>query len=505
MAYELAKAYVQIVPTTKGFGNQLDSELGKETKTASKKYGASAGSSFKSGFGSALKGLAGLTGAAIGAGASLVAVATSAADNLDKVQKGAQKLGLSYEAYQKLSYAADRSGTSIDKFSKGIKNITNIMTGMVEEDSKAAEAFDSLGVATKNALGEMRGSDEVMMDAILALADMEDVTQRNAIANQIFGSSYQDLQPLLNNGSEGIKELMQNAEDLGLVMSNEAVDGGAKFKDQLDDVKASLGAVVTNIGADLMPVVSELLQWVTAHMPEIKQTVSTVFDYVSKFFEDVKPLMTAVKDLVVDVVWPAIKAIIDSGVLQLFLDAAKTGIEYISSALQTLGGVVKLFQGDWDGGWETIKNNFGPVVNHLLTTFNPLYSLLETIRKLIEWIEGKNIDEIAGKYAPEDNHRFGLEAPLMATGGTISSSGLAIVGEAGAELINMPKGATVTPLNDNNNAFSGMNKRLDQLIALMASSGSGDTVIPVYIGNQQIDEIIVGANSRITTRSGGFA
>ncbi len=36
---------------------------------------------------------------------------------------------------------------------------------------------------------------------------------------------------------------------------------------------------------------------------------------------------------------------------------------------------------------------------------------------------------------------------MMATGGQISNSGMAIVGEAGAELIQMPQGAQVTPLN----------------------------------------------------------
>ena len=54
--------------------------------------------------------------------------------------------------------------------------------------------------------------------------------------------------------------------------------------------------------------------------------------------------------------------------------------------------------------------------------------------------------------------------PLLAKGGTVFD-GSAIVGEAGAELVELPQGARVTPLNDNNNAFASMESKLDALQA----------------------------------------
>lgn len=444
------------------------------------------GSKLKSGIGTAAKWGAAIAGAATTAGAALLGMANSAAENLDAVQKGAQQMGMSYENYQKLSYACERSGASIDNLSKGMKNITNVIGGMVSEDNKAAESLEALGIATENTDGSLRTSEEVMMDALLALSDMEDATQRNAYANAIFGTSYQDLQPLLNAGSEGIKDLMQNAEDLGLVMSDEAVDGGAAFKDQLDDVKDSMTAMVTKIGADVMPAIQDILAWVTDHMPEIQQFCQEAFDYIKDFFTEMKPLLISLKDLVVEVIWPAIKAIIDSGILTVALNLVKDTIDGISDALQFMSGIFKLIAGDWEGGWDSIKDHIGGAFDFLMTKINPVYSLVKTIKETMEWILGQDVSGVVGQVEESSGASILFGHPKMAEGGTIASPGTAIVGEAGAELIEMPRGAKVTPLNDNNNAFSDMSAKLDTLISVMQNFGQ----MGVYIdGNALVGEI----------------
>lgn len=47
------------------------------------------------------------------------------------------------------------------------------------------------------------------------------------------------------------------------------------------------------------------------------------------------------------------------------------------------------------------------------------------------------------------------EIPLLAKGGNVVSSGAAIVGEAGAELVELPQGARVTPLTGENKPIGG--------------------------------------------------
>lgn len=47
------------------------------------------------------------------------------------------------------------------------------------------------------------------------------------------------------------------------------------------------------------------------------------------------------------------------------------------------------------------------------------------------------------------------EIPLLAKGGNVVSSGAVIVGEAGAELVELPQGARVTPLTGENRPIGG--------------------------------------------------
>ena len=70
------------------------------------------------------------------------------------------------------------AGMDIDSFNRSMKTMRkNLMEG--------SDAFKKLDIATQNADGSLRSDEEVMKDTILALADMEDITMRNALAQEI--------------------------------------------------------------------------------------------------------------------------------------------------------------------------------------------------------------------------------------------------------------------------------------------------------------------------------
>ena len=65
------------------------------------------------------------------------------------------------------------------------------------------------------------------------------------------------------------------------------------------------------------------------------------------------------------------------------------------------------------------------------------------------------------------NHPYSGETQQLVKGGDVEG-GHAIVGEDGPELLSLTGGgARVTPLNDNNNAFVSVEKKLDTLIAIL--------------------------------------
>ena len=212
------------------------------------------------------KGVAGVTAAVTAVGAAAVAAGKGIYDSVsqvasagDTIDKQSQKLGISAELYQKLGYAAELSGTSIDSFSLGIKNITSKLGEMIESGEYTDEAFEHLGVSVLDLDGNLKSTESVMMESLLALADMSDETERNAAANKLFGRSYQDLLPLLNSGSEGISTMMQEAEAYGMVMTDETVKASANFQDALTQLNGTFDGVKTRLLSDFLPSITTVM------------------------------------------------------------------------------------------------------------------------------------------------------------------------------------------------------------------------------------------------------
>lgn len=178
----------------------------------------------------------------------------------DEIDKESQKLQISAELYQKLSYAMDKSGSSISDVSKGIKNITSELAKVQNGTEGAGKQFDELGISLKNTDGTMKDAETVLMETIDVLADMDDEIARNKAANDIFSKSYSELLPLLNEGSDGIHALMQEAEDYGMVMSDDAVKASADYDDSLTKLNGTIKGVKSRIVQEFIPAVTDIVE-----------------------------------------------------------------------------------------------------------------------------------------------------------------------------------------------------------------------------------------------------
>lgn len=245
---DLGTAYVQVVPSAEGIEGSLSSLFDAPAQSAGDSAGATMGGSMLNGLNISL--IAGAT-AVVGAVAAIAHEAWGAINEVaeygDMIDKQSQMMSLSTQAYQELSFAAERSGTSIDSFRRGIRNITNDLADFAGGSIGAADRYEALGVSLQNTDGTFRTSEEVLYDVFYALADMEDITQRNAAANDIFGRSYEELLPFLNSGSEGIQDLFGRFNELNGAMSEEGVAASAGFEDAMTNLETAVQGVKNNL------------------------------------------------------------------------------------------------------------------------------------------------------------------------------------------------------------------------------------------------------------------
>lgn len=252
--------------------------------------------------GTAAKWGAGIVAGASAAVGGMVALANRTAEAADAIDKLSERTGINREDLQRWKYAADQSGADVEKLEVGIKTLSNAMDGASTGNKAAASAFDRLGISLRNADGSARSTEAVFQDVMNALADMDKGAARNAVGADLLGKSYTEMLPLLNAGSKGMKDLMARADELGIVMSEDAVMANVKFGDTMDDLKAAIGGVFARVSNEALPILQSFIDWILANMPQIQTVVSGVFGVVSG-------VLSAVGSVITTFVLPALSAI----------------------------------------------------------------------------------------------------------------------------------------------------------------------------------------------------
>ena len=257
---ELATAYVQIIPVAKGISGELKNILDEPAQSAGASAGASAGGGFSSGLGKALK-VGGIATAALGAAmagatGAIVGGAKSVSEYGDKVDKMSQKLGLSTDAYQKWDYVLNLAGTDMQSTAAGLKTLTNKLDDAKNGNEGAIAAFERLGISMEQAANMSR--EDLFAAAISGFQQMEDSTERAALANDLFGRSGQNLAPLFNTSSEATQEMINRAEEYGMIMSQDAVAASAAFQDSLTTLSGTVDGLKNRLLSEFLPSMTQV-------------------------------------------------------------------------------------------------------------------------------------------------------------------------------------------------------------------------------------------------------
>ena len=191
----------------------------------------------------------------------LMGLAKAAANAGDRVDKQSQALGMSRKAYQEWDYILGQSGASIDSMGVSMKTLNAaILSGSAE----AAEALDSIGLSAKS-LGGM-SQEQAFETVVKAFQRLPSSAKKSADAVKLFGRNGQELMPLLNTTTEGMDALRQEANALGLVMSDSMIDSGVKFGDSLDRMSKTAQGLKNVLGYGLQEGLTKIFDKVTQFM-----------------------------------------------------------------------------------------------------------------------------------------------------------------------------------------------------------------------------------------------
>ena len=239
-----------------GSSSKIDKELGLVDK-AFARMGLNAEQSRKA-IGSAM---AGITAAAAGGVAGLGALVVSTANSAREIQNLSQVANASTTEFQRYAVAAKTVGIEQDKLADILKDVNDrvgdfLSTGGGEMKDFFEQIAPRVGV-TAEQFRKLSGPQALQLfynsleKANLSQAEM--TFYMEAMANDTTA-----LIPLLRDGGAGFSAMADEAERLGLVMSEKTLKQFDQFNAQMDTAKMAAGGFGTQIATEALPALSEL-------------------------------------------------------------------------------------------------------------------------------------------------------------------------------------------------------------------------------------------------------
>ena len=181
--------------------------------------------------------------------AGLAAMTRSVIDAQDALLKLSEKTGITVESLAGIGFAADQSGVEIEKVGKAARQFSTLIADANAGNKSAIDSLNNLGIAYQKL------KDSTPEDQLLALADalQKYSKEDRAIAlTSTLGERMADLVPLLSNGSEGFRQLIEEGKKFNPV-TTESAAASERFNGNLDRLAKGAATLGISIANQILP------------------------------------------------------------------------------------------------------------------------------------------------------------------------------------------------------------------------------------------------------------
>lgn len=418
---------------------------------------------------SAGQSLRGISTAAAGVVAGLGAISVKAGIAADDLNTLSKVTGIGTGDLQKYSYAADLVDVSVEAIAKSNKKLTKNAYEAANGSKSQAEAFEAIGVSVLDANGNLRDSEAIFQDVLVALGQMTNETERDAIAQTLMGKSAAELNPLIEDGGETYKRVADTLKKYNLdYIDQETLDKANQFNDEIDTMKLLGSVAFAQVGSQLaaylapalekvVDLVGKFAEWLGQLSPETLTVIATIASFVAIL----APLLIGLGKVafgissiinLIGVVGPAIGGLMSSSLLPIIGVVAAVvaaGVllyknwDKIKAAAKSLGQWLKT---TWNSiktatstAWQSIKD---AITRPFTNAWNTIKGFVQKIKDLFP-INIKNLfSKIKLPHFSWDWIDIGgiISIPTISidwykNGGIFDSPTIAGIGEAGPEAV----------------------------------------------------------------------
>ena len=198
-----------------------------------------------------------------------------------------------------------------------MKKLSGVIVDAANGSSSAADKLAAVGLTIDDLNG--KSQDEQLSIVIAALQGMESGAERTAAANALLGKSAVDMAAVLNMTADETEALKKEAQDYGMVMSNEAVAASAAFEDSLTKLQGTVSGLKNRMMGELLPGITQITDGLSDLIAgneeageEIKNGVSSVIESIKVMIPQVLELISSIAEAILENIPSILETLIDS-------------------------------------------------------------------------------------------------------------------------------------------------------------------------------------------------
>lgn len=358
---------------------------------------------------------AALVGVLAGIVTGLAKATTSTAENAKQLKTMSQETGLTVEQLQELQYTSAALGIEEDEVQDKMKDLVSAMRDARDGSEDMQGAFKRLGVEVTDRSGELKSAGDVFFEVVDALGSVQNATERDALAMQIFGEEAQKLNPLIDAGKETLQRYSEEANKLGYVMDMEAVEKFSELDTQMQKLSKKSEALKNSFAVVLLPILTAFFNAISAIPTPVLQTLVVIGGVVISALA----LAKAIKEITSTA----------SAISDFFDMVSGKGLRTTAIILGVVAGLVVL----------------SAIIAAILQKQDEVSQITGDI--------GQTLGSINGSVEQAQNNYKNI--PRYARGTTFHPGGMALVGEEGPGLVALPTGSRVYTASQSRGMMQG--------------------------------------------------
>lgn len=461
----------------------------------------------------------GISTAAAALAASIGALTVKSGKWADDLNTMSKRYSIGTKDLQMYSAAAQLVDTDVEAIAKSHVKLEKTMMSASKGTGSAAEAFKKLGVNVTDSTGELRKGDDVWQETIKALGQMENETERDAIAMTLMGKSASELNPLIEDGGEAYKNLADTLAKYDLdFIDDDMLNQANEFNDSIDTIKAIGLVAFQQLGTQL-----------AAYLAPAMEKVVDLVGRLAAWFSNLSPRTQALIAGIAAVVAVISPLLIGLGKVSFAISSIMSLMATLGPAIlgviTTMGPIVAVIAAVVAAGvllyknWDLVKAKAIAFKNMVVSTFNafkaqvtaqfnaiktaivtPIQNAIDKVKAIIEKVKSffpiKVGKLLSGLKLPHFklNGKFSLNPPSVPklsidwykTGGIFDNPSIIGVGEAGPEAV-LPIEKLQTMIDQ---STSQMAAAIITAMSAMTSGRGGTYQFNVELGGTRVAEQI---------------